>query len=173
VTVHYSCAARHRLNGLMAMTTAATLPKHIYNPITAMGFSAMFTFQLDSTRRKTLPAPHCRNGSCTYIRVLSAKSVTTASQNMQYLVYIYNFETALHAQREPRHSVSKANQGRLGESWKKFFLHALHSMLYPHVNKAATGAELKTLLKPRPYAFLQLYRCTRAGVCCGPCNPSK
>ena len=92
---------------------------------------------------------------------------------MQYLVHIYNFEIALHAQREPRQSVSKANQGRLGESWKKFFLHALHSMLYPHVNKAATGAELKTLLKPRPYAFLQLYHCTRAGVCYGPCNPSK
>lgn len=79
---------------------------------------------------------------------------------MQYLVHIYNFETALHAQREPRQSVSKANQGRLGESWKKFFLHALHSMLYPHVNKAATGAELKTLLKPRQSAFLQSYHCT-------------
>ena len=100
-------------------------------------------------------------------------SQLTASQSMQYLVHIYNFEIALHAQREPRQSVSKANQGRLGESWKKFFLHALHSMLYPHVNKAATGAELKTLLKPRPYAFLQSYHCTRAGVCCGPCNPSK
>ena len=91
---------------------------------------------------------------------LPAKSITTANQSMQYLVHIYNFETALHAQREPRQSVSKANQGRLGESWKKFFLHALHSMLYPHVNKAATGAELKTLLKPRPSAFLQSYHCT-------------
>ena len=25
--------------------------EHIYNPITAMGFSAMFTFQLDNTKR--------------------------------------------------------------------------------------------------------------------------
>ena len=28
-----------------------TLPERIYNPITAMGFSAMFTFQLDNTNR--------------------------------------------------------------------------------------------------------------------------
>ena len=27
-----------------------TLPELIYNPITAMGFSAMFTFQLDNTK---------------------------------------------------------------------------------------------------------------------------
>ena len=27
------------------------IPKRIYNPITAMGFSAMFTFQLDNTKR--------------------------------------------------------------------------------------------------------------------------
>ena len=27
-----------------------TLPERIYNPITAMGFSAMFTFQLDNTK---------------------------------------------------------------------------------------------------------------------------
>ena len=27
------------------------LPEHIYNPITVMGFSAMFTFQLDNTKR--------------------------------------------------------------------------------------------------------------------------
>ena len=26
------------------------VPKHIDNPITAMGFSAMFTFQLDNTK---------------------------------------------------------------------------------------------------------------------------
>ena len=32
-----------------------------------MGFSAMFTFQLDNTKRETLPAPHCRNGSCRYV----------------------------------------------------------------------------------------------------------
>jgi hypothetical protein len=28
-----------------------TLPERIYNPITAMGFSAMFTFKLDNTKR--------------------------------------------------------------------------------------------------------------------------
>jgi hypothetical protein len=28
-----------------------TLPERIYNPITAMGFSAMFTFQLNNTKR--------------------------------------------------------------------------------------------------------------------------
>ena len=27
------------------------MPERIYNPITAMGFSAMFTFQLDKTKR--------------------------------------------------------------------------------------------------------------------------
>ena len=29
-------------------------PECIYNPIMAMGFSAMFTFQLDNTKRDTL-----------------------------------------------------------------------------------------------------------------------
>ena len=28
-----------------------SLPERIYNPITAMGFSPMFTFQLDNTKR--------------------------------------------------------------------------------------------------------------------------
>ena len=31
-------------------TLAQTVPERIYNPITAMGFSAMFTFQLDNTK---------------------------------------------------------------------------------------------------------------------------
>ena len=31
--------------------TILILPERIYNPITAMGFSAMFTFQLDNTKR--------------------------------------------------------------------------------------------------------------------------
>ena len=31
-------------------------PERIYNPITAMGVSAMFTFQLDNTKSK-----HCRH----------------------------------------------------------------------------------------------------------------
>ena len=46
------------------------LPERIYNPITAMGFSAMLTFQLDNTKRKTLPEPHCRNGSCSYVQAV-------------------------------------------------------------------------------------------------------
>ena len=33
-------------------------------PTTAMGLSAMYTFQLDNTKRETLPTPHCHNGSC-------------------------------------------------------------------------------------------------------------
>ena len=52
-------------------TWHGTWPKRIYNPITAMGFSGMFTFQLDNTKRWTLPAPHCRNGSCRYVRAMS------------------------------------------------------------------------------------------------------
>ena len=31
-------------------SSVATMPEHIYNPITAMGFLAMFTFQLDNTK---------------------------------------------------------------------------------------------------------------------------
>ena len=31
--------------------TNPSLPERIYNPIMAMGFSAMFTFQLDNTKR--------------------------------------------------------------------------------------------------------------------------
>ena len=41
-----------------------TVPECIDNPIMAIGFSAMFTFQLDNTKRQTLPAPHSRSGSC-------------------------------------------------------------------------------------------------------------
>ena len=40
----------------------------IHNPITAMGFSEMFTFQLDNIKRWTLPALHCCNGSFRYVR---------------------------------------------------------------------------------------------------------
>jgi hypothetical protein len=32
-----------------------TVAERIYNPITAMGFSAMFTFQLDNTAGTPLP----------------------------------------------------------------------------------------------------------------------
>ena len=48
---------------LCAMASSFTLSESIYNPITAKGFSVMFTFQLDNT----LPAPQCRNGSCRYV----------------------------------------------------------------------------------------------------------
>ena len=51
-------------------------PKHIYNPITAVGFLAMFPFQLDNTKRYTLPAPHCRNGSCRHVRAEYYTSTT-------------------------------------------------------------------------------------------------
>ena len=47
------------------------IAKRIYNPIMAMWFSAMFTFQLDNTKRLTLLAPHCSNGSCRYVWALS------------------------------------------------------------------------------------------------------
>ena len=32
-------------------TQTKLMPKRIYNPITTMGFSKMFTFQLDNTKR--------------------------------------------------------------------------------------------------------------------------
>ena len=32
------------------MTIVGAMPESIYNPITAMGFSAMFTFQADNTK---------------------------------------------------------------------------------------------------------------------------
>ena len=32
-------------------STRQSMPERIYNPITAMGFSAMFTFQLDNAKR--------------------------------------------------------------------------------------------------------------------------
>ena len=37
------------MNNLLKLKVAK--PEPIYNPITAMGFSAMFTFQLDNTKR--------------------------------------------------------------------------------------------------------------------------
>ena len=33
------------------LTNVVSRPQRIYNPITAIGFSAMFTFQLDNTKR--------------------------------------------------------------------------------------------------------------------------
>ena len=35
----------------MLQYTINSMPESIYNPITAMGFLAMFTFQLDNTKR--------------------------------------------------------------------------------------------------------------------------
>ena len=60
------------------MYQCPTVPERIYNPITAMGFSAMFTFQLDNT----LPAPHCRNGSCRYVRAVCATPITVMGSIM-------------------------------------------------------------------------------------------
>ena len=42
----------------------------------------MFTFHLDNTKRLTLPAPHCHNGSCRYIPALFriAKNPCTCSK---------------------------------------------------------------------------------------------
>ena len=37
--------------GFYADISWESMPERIYNPITAMGFSAMFTFQLDNTKR--------------------------------------------------------------------------------------------------------------------------
>ena len=45
----------------------------IYNPITAMGFLAIFTSQLDNTKSETMPAPHCRNGSCRYLQAVQSE----------------------------------------------------------------------------------------------------
>ena len=38
------------------------------------GFSAVFTFQLDYTKRYTFLAPHCHNGSCRYVRAMLSLS---------------------------------------------------------------------------------------------------
>ena len=35
--------------------------------VTTMGFSALFTFQVDNTKSQTFPALHCRNGSYRYV----------------------------------------------------------------------------------------------------------
>ena len=36
---------------LLVAFVLAIMPERIYNPITAMGFSTMFTFQLENTKR--------------------------------------------------------------------------------------------------------------------------
>ena len=59
-----------------------SVPERIYNPITAMGF----TFQLDNT--KTLPAPHCRNGSCRYVRAIIAADW---KKNDTYFIYLLGY----------------------------------------------------------------------------------
>ena len=38
-------------------------------------FLAMFTFQMDNTKRETLPAPHCRNGSCSCVQAVALKKL--------------------------------------------------------------------------------------------------
>ena len=45
-------ACTHRTPYTYAQTSQeGIMPERIYNPITAMGFSAMFIFQLDNTKR--------------------------------------------------------------------------------------------------------------------------
>ena len=43
--------ATNCISGNRHYYTLYTMPERIYNPIMAMGFSAMFTFQLDNTKR--------------------------------------------------------------------------------------------------------------------------
>jgi hypothetical protein len=40
-----------QLNKIWGIFACTTRPERISNPITAMGFSAMFTFQLDNTKK--------------------------------------------------------------------------------------------------------------------------
>jgi len=50
--IEYLIAANPVLEGYSIWTNAkATRPEHIYNPITAIGFSSMSTPQLDNTKR--------------------------------------------------------------------------------------------------------------------------
>ena len=46
---------------ILPFSVFSTMPERIYQLIAAMGFLALFTFQLDNTMRKTLPAPHCQH----------------------------------------------------------------------------------------------------------------
>ena len=48
--LHFKCMAQNTENDSIGKVKLR-LPERIYNPITAMGFSAMFTFQLDNTKR--------------------------------------------------------------------------------------------------------------------------
>jgi hypothetical protein len=73
--------------------------ERIYNPITAMGFSVMFTFQLDNTKRQTLPAPHCPNRSCRYVRAASERKTT------------FTFLCLTHL------SLLRTDQAEMGNSW--------------------------------------------------------
>ena len=56
-----------------------------------MGFYAMFTIQLDNTKRQTLPVPHYHNGSCRYVQAQFSFSTaqgylaTEVSQLWDYL----------------------------------------------------------------------------------------
>ena len=49
VFVKFWCAGKARLFELS--TIHNIMPEHIYDPITAIKFSAMFTFQLDNAKR--------------------------------------------------------------------------------------------------------------------------
>ena len=48
---NFRTALKARSNHIEKAGQMQNLSERIYNPITAMGFSAMFTFQLDNTKR--------------------------------------------------------------------------------------------------------------------------
>ena len=51
--ISVALAFQMKLNRMLTLIgpCGPSMPERIYNPITAMGFSAMFTFQLDNTKR--------------------------------------------------------------------------------------------------------------------------
>ena len=50
-SVRFNLAIRIKKSQCDLWVCNLKVPERIYNPITAMGFSAMFTFQLDNTKR--------------------------------------------------------------------------------------------------------------------------
>ena len=79
-------------------------PECIHNLIMAMRFSAMFTFQLDNTKRETFPAPNCRNVSCRYVRAMQSRCrmcvrclyyVSSVAEVVHYLIWRTKNETQI------------------------------------------------------------------------------
>ena len=68
------------------------LPEHIYNPITAMGFSAMFIFQLDNTLRGFI---------CTFSLLISLSiTLWTSKFRNQFTISSIYFDMACYLKRE-------------------------------------------------------------------------